>query len=57
VGVLAGIGFTISLFITLLALGEHSPGEAVAKLAILLASVVAGVLGYVLLRTLPAPKS
>lgn len=56
VGVLAGIGFTISLFITLLALGEHSPSAAVAKLAILLASVVAGALGYGLLRTLPAQK-
>jgi NhaA family Na+:H+ antiporter len=53
VGLLAGIGFTISLFITLLALGEHSAGEAVAKLAILLASVVAGTLGYALLRALP----
>jgi NhaA family Na+:H+ antiporter len=56
VGVLAGIGFTISLFITLLALGEHSPTTAVAKLAILLASLVAGALGYGLLRTLPAQK-
>lgn len=49
-GVLAGIGFTISLFITLLALGEQSTGEAVAKLAILLASLLAGSLGYVFLR-------
>ncbi|GAA3936172.1 Na+/H+ antiporter NhaA [Hymenobacter algoricola] len=49
-GVLGGIGFTMSLFITLLALGEHSPGEAVAKLAILLASLVSGMVGYLLLR-------
>ncbi|RPD44298.1 Na+/H+ antiporter NhaA [Hymenobacter sediminis] len=53
-GVLGGIGFTMSLFITLLALGEHSGGEAVAKLAILLSSLLAGVTGYVLLRLAPA---
>jgi len=52
-GVLAGIGFTMSIFITLLALGEHSEGEAVAKTAILLASLVAGGTGYMLLRTTP----
>lgn len=54
-GILGGIGFTMSLFITLLALGEHSEGEAVAKLAILLASSVSGLLGYLLLRTAPSP--
>ncbi|WP_426060984.1 Na+/H+ antiporter NhaA [Hymenobacter sp. B1770] len=54
-GMLSGIGFTMSLFITLLALGENSPGEAVAKLAILLASLVAGTAGYLLLRSTPKP--
>ena len=52
-GLLGGIGFTMSLFITLLALGEHSTGESVAKLAILTASFVSGVLGFLLLRTAP----
>lgn len=52
-GILGGIGFTMSLFITLLALGEHTDGEAVAKLAILLASLLAGISGYALLRTTP----
>ncbi|MCC3156488.1 Na+/H+ antiporter NhaA [Hymenobacter sp. 15J16-1T3B] len=52
-GVLGGIGFTMSLFVTLLAFGVHSPSEAVAKLAILLASALAGTLGYLLLRTAP----
>jgi NhaA family Na+:H+ antiporter len=52
-GVLAGIGFTMSIFITLLALGEHSEGETVAKTAVLIASLVAGVTGYTLLRTAP----
>jgi NhaA family Na+:H+ antiporter len=49
-GVLGGIGFTMSIFVTLLALGEHSPGTQVAKLAILIASLVAGSVGYLLLR-------
>lgn len=48
-----GMGFTMSLFITLLALGEHTGGEAVAKLAILLASGLAGTAGYFLLRSTP----
>lgn len=52
-GVLGGIGFTMSLFVTLLALGEHSEGEAVAKLAILLTSLLAGTVGYWLLRSSP----
>ncbi|TGD83373.1 Na+/H+ antiporter NhaA [Hymenobacter wooponensis] len=53
-GVLAGIGFTMSIFITLLALGERSEGEAVAKTAILVASLLAGGMGYILLRTTPS---
>ncbi|SHI32235.1 Na+:H+ antiporter, NhaA family [Hymenobacter daecheongensis DSM 21074] len=50
-GALGGIGFTMSLFITLLALGEHSATEPVAKLAILVASLISGLVGYGLLRT------
>lgn len=48
VGLLAGIGFTMSIFITLLAFDD---AEAImgAKLAILLSSLAAGGLGYVLL--------
>ena len=56
-GVLGGIGFTMSIFVTLLALGEHSDGTQVAKLAILLGSLTAGGLGFGLLRTLPAPTA
>ncbi|MCR5890413.1 hypothetical protein LRS06_22045 [Hymenobacter sp. J193] len=44
----------MSIFVTLLALGEHSVGTDVAKLAILVASLTAGGLGFALLRTLPA---
>ncbi|RSK24977.1 Na+/H+ antiporter NhaA [Hymenobacter metallilatus] len=54
-GVLGGIGFTMSIFVTLLALGEHSADTDVAKLAILLASLTAGGLGFALLRTAPTP--
>jgi len=49
VGVLAGIGFTVSIFIAALAFAEDSM-LATAKLGILAASVLAGVLGYVLVR-------
>ncbi len=50
VGLTAGIGFTLSLFIAELALS----GEVLArpaKAAILMASVLAAVLGLLLLRT------
>lgn len=57
VGVLAGIGFTMSIFITLLALGPHSPNTDTAKLAVLVAAICASSLGYILLRcTLAAPN-
>lgn len=47
--VLAGIGFTMSIFITLLAFRE--PGTVLySKLAILLASLLAGVAGFLLLK-------
>jgi len=54
-GILAGIGFTMSIFVTLLALGEHSLDTDAAKLAILLASLSAGIIGYSVLRTIPLP--
>lgn len=51
IGMLGGIGFTMSIFITLLA---YSDPEEIsrAKIAILLASLVAGTLGYLWLRRL-----
>jgi NhaA family Na+:H+ antiporter len=48
VGVLAGIGFTVSLFISALAFDDGMQLDS-AKTAILLASVLAGVAGYLLL--------
>lgn len=49
VGILAGIGFTMSLFISDLAFTSAANVDA-AKIAILAASVIAGVVGYVMLR-------
>jgi len=49
VGCLGGIGFTMALFIAQLALGADDLVRA--KLAILAASILAGVLGWLLLRS------
>lgn len=49
IGFLGGIGFTMSIFITLLAF--DNPGTITqAKIAILIASFVAGTIGYIWLR-------
>lgn len=48
-GILAGIGFTMSIFIALLAFDDHS-SIVTAKLAILMASILAGIVGYLWLR-------
>ncbi len=50
---LAGIGFTMSIFIATLAWGTDSPFIIDAKFSILVASLVAGVLGYLVLRSCP----
>lgn len=50
-GVLAGVGFTMAIFISGLAFGEADPAhQAIAKAAILAASLVAGVAGFILCR-------
>lgn len=54
-GFLAGIGFTMSIFITLLAFDKEEVVNN-SKIAILIASVVAGAIGFLLLRlTLKPP--
>jgi len=52
---LAGIGFTMSLFVTLLAF-EQASQLAAAKIAILAASMIAGLLGWMLLFTAKRKK-
>lgn len=58
VGCLAGVGFTMSLFIATLAFADAALLET-AKLGILAASLLAGALGYVILRltTTPSPTT
>lgn len=55
-GLLGGVGFTMSIFITNLAFADAEVVNA-AKLAILLASFSAGVFGYFWLRSLRAPAA
>ena len=53
VGLLAGIGFTVSIFVTELAFGENSQLVDAAKISIFGASAVSGLLGlYILRKTL-----
>jgi NhaA family Na+:H+ antiporter len=48
-GFLGGIGFTMSIFITLLAFGNPAIIQS-AKISILLSSLLAGFIGYLILR-------
>ncbi|WP_286844405.1 MULTISPECIES: Na+/H+ antiporter NhaA [Sphingobacterium] len=53
VGLLAGIGFTMSIFISILSFSDALHIDALhineAKLSILLTSLLAGILGYMVL--------
>jgi NhaA family Na+:H+ antiporter len=55
-GFLGGIGFTMSIFITLLAFHQQEAIEQ-SKFAIIIASVLSGVIGYVLLNLFTRRKS
>jgi len=58
VGVLCGIGFTMSIFIASLAYGESNPQLiTLAKLGILLGSILSAVAGYVILGRRLAPRT
>jgi NhaA family Na+:H+ antiporter len=53
-GILGGIGFTMAIFIANLAFGTSAEVMNSSKIAILLASLISGVSGFLLLRVLPA---
>jgi len=55
VGFLGGIGFAMSLFVAGLAFGDSR--LETAKVGILIGSLLAGVIGTILLRRTPVPKS
>ena len=57
VGLLAGIGFTMSIFIALLSFKDHPEIQDEAKFAILAASVISGLAGYTLLRLISKKTS
>ncbi len=50
VGLVGGIGFTMSIFIALLSFPEQQQLQTVAKFSILVTSVLAGMLGYLWLK-------
>jgi Na+:H+ antiporter, NhaA family len=52
-GMVAGIGFTVALFVTGLAFADPAAADS-AKIGILGASLVAGLAGYLWLRAAPA---
>lgn len=55
-GMLAGIGFTMSLFVAGLAYETGSLLHTEAKVGILAGSIISGIAGLIVLRTAPAPS-
>lgn len=55
-GLLGGIGFTMSIFITNLAFVGESNAINASKMAILLASLIAGTFGFLWLKLLGKPE-
>lgn len=55
VGFLAGIGFTMSIFVSLLAFPDEIEIQNISKISILIASVLSGITGYILLKLKKKP--
>ncbi|WP_379965078.1 Na+/H+ antiporter NhaA [Epilithonimonas sp. UC225_85] len=55
VGFLAGIGFTMSIFVSLLAFPDEIEIQNISKISILIGSVLSGIVGYFVLRTKEKP--
>ena len=55
VGFLAGIGFTMSIFVSLLAFPDEVEIQSISKISILIASVLSGVVGYFILKIKKKP--
>lgn len=56
-GILGGIGFTMSIFITNLAFAGNAEAINASKLAVLIASLTAGAIGFLWLRLLGSPEA
>lgn len=56
-GILGGIGFTISIFITNLAFAGNTETTNASKMAILLASLTAGTIGFLWLQNFGKPEA
>lgn len=56
-GFLGGIGFTMSIFITVLAFESNPEIVSASKISVLMTSVVAGVIGFMILKLQPMPKA
>ncbi len=54
-GCLAGIGYTVAIFIALLAFPTEA-SQAIAKLSILVASILAALVGVIVFKLAPIPK-
>ncbi len=51
VGFLAGIGFTMSIFVSLLAFPGDFENQGISKISILFASILSGAVGFIILKT------
>jgi NhaA family Na+:H+ antiporter len=55
-GLLAGIGFTMSIFISMLAFKDYE-AQTTAKLAVIIASLASGLLGFIYLKMISKKKT